>query len=383
MSDALTVRLCGAISEIAKPAWQALLADDQPFVSWDFLHALEASGSVRSSMGWRPLHLTLYDGDTLVAAAPMYLKGNSHGEFVFDWAWARAYAEHGRNYYPKWLCAVPYSPVTGPRLLARSAEHRKALITAMVSEAERLRLSSIHANFLETDQAALYAHDPWLARFDWQFHWQNRNWRDFQDFLDSFEAKKRKNESQERRKVARAGVRIEALEGSDIDQALWRELHALYVSTFDDKGNTPALTRSFFEIFGVSNPQQIVAFCAYHGGTLIAMALCFKSSTTLYGRYWGAHVEVPGLHFECCYYQGIDYCLRNGLGRFEPGAQGEHKLARGFLPTRVRSAHWIADADFRRAIRHSIAEQSASLRAYGTELQAHSPYRCTPPAAGG
>ena len=370
-----------AIKDIAASEWNALLGgNDNPFVSFAFLDALENSGTIRESYGWQALHLALYDAQgNLCAACPSYLKHNSHGEFIFDWAWAHAYAQHGLDYYPKLLCAVPYSPVTGPRLLARNDSAKRALIVAMQQSCSELSLSSAHANFLELEDAALFREAGWLARTDIQFHWRNppdaRKWQNFADFIGAMSAKKRKNILQERAKVAKAGVRIERRSGAELSNADWTQIHALYQLTFDSKGNTPALTKAFFLDFAARGPAQVLAVLAFDStDSMVAMALCFRSSSTLYGRYWGASVEIPGLHFECCYYQGIEYCLQHGLDTFEPGAQGEHKLARGFLPTQTHSSHFIVDRRFRDGIARHLAEERRQRDAYQAELLRHSPY---------
>jgi predicted N-acyltransferase len=366
------------IEEIPAAAWNALLPDDNPFVDHAFLDGLERHGCVDARKGWQPHHLGLYDGKRLVAAAPLYLKGNSHGEFVFDWSWASAYEQHGLDYYPKLLCAVPYSPVTGARLLvgegADADALRVALIAAIHAETKRLRLSSAHVNFMSKVDASTFADSDWLARFDWQFHWTNQGWHDFDAFLAALSHKKRKNIRQERAHVARAGVQCEIRHGDELDEAQWSALHDFYLATFDDKGNYPALTLDFFRHLGTTMPRRVVAVLCRRGPDLIAGALLLRSSTTLYGRYWGCRETVEGLHFEACYYQGIEYCLREGLSAFEPGAQGEHKLARGFLPVMTHSFHWIADARFRVAIADALAREARVLVDYRDDLLAHSPY---------
>ncbi len=370
----LTARFHSRLDEIDAIRWNALLPDDNPFLDHAFLSGLEQHGCLDSAHGWTPHHLGLYESGRLVAAAPVYLKGNSHGEFVFDWSWAHAYARHGLDYYPKLLCAVPYSPVTGTRLLGDPALHAN-LIDAMRAECDRLGLSSAHANFCtDTDATAFSERDEWLARFDWQFHWKNAGWRDFDDFLDSLKPKKRKNIRQERVHVQRAGVHCEIRHGDEIDAATWRCIHDFYAATFDEKGNYPALTLEFFRHLGNAMPRNVLAVLCRRGGDMIAMALLMRSRATLYGRYWGCTEIVPGLHFEACYYQGIDYCLRHGLQRFEPGAQGEHKLARGFLPAMTRSFHYLADTRFRAAVADALAHEAAALHAYRDELLLHSPY---------
>jgi len=372
------VRFHPRLDEIAADAWNALLPDDNPFVDHAFLAGLEQHGCVAPAQGWQPYHLGIYDGDRLIAAAPLYLKGNSHGEFVFDWSWASAYARNGLPYYPKLLCAVPYSPVTGPRLLVgRGADApalRERLIAAMRGEAQRLGLSSAHLNFAIDAEVAPFDGSDWLPRFDWQFHWHNAGWRDFDGFLAALNHRKRKNIRQERARVARAGVACEIRHGDELDDDEWEMLHEFYLATFDDKGNFPALTLDFFRHLGRTMPRRVLGVLCRRGDKLIAGALLLRSSMTLYGRYWGCAEQVEGLHFEACYYQGIDYCLREGLQRFEPGAQGEHKLARGFLPTKTHSFHWIADARFRAAIADALANERRALREYREELLEHSPY---------
>ncbi|HEY0230158.1 MAG TPA: GNAT family N-acetyltransferase [Dokdonella sp.] len=380
----LRARFHPRLRDIDAGAWNALLPDDNPFLDHAFLDGLERHGCIGARTGWRPHHLGLYDDeDRLVAAAPLYLKGNSHGEFVFDWSWASAYAQHGLDYYPKLLCAVPYSPVTGPRLLAGCGTDAEALRSALVQtirgEAERLGLSSAHLNFSIDADAAVLDRSDWLARFDWQFHWRNRpadkgGWHDFEAFLGALSHKKRKNIRQERSRVARAGVSCELRHGDEMNDDEWQALHAFYLATFDDKGNYPALTLDFFRHLGRTMPRRVVAVLCRRDGGLVAGTLMLRSASTLYGRYWGCIEQIEGLHFEACYYQGIDYCLREGLNAFEPGAQGEHKLARGFLPTRTRSFHWIADPRFRDAIADALAREAHALNGYRDDLLEHSPY---------
>ncbi|HEX7768509.1 MAG TPA: GNAT family N-acetyltransferase, partial [Dokdonella sp.] len=366
------------IEDLPAEAWNALSADDNPFVDHRFLAGLEREGCIDAGNGWLPHHLAIREGDRLVAAVPLYLKGNSHGEFVFDWNWAHAYAEHGLDYYPKLLAAVPYSPVGGPRLLvgsgADAGRYRPMLVDALQARARASGLSSIHANFVADDDAAAFADAGWLARFDWQFHWQDRGWRTFDDFLASLNARKRKNIRQERARVARAGVECRVRHGDELDEREWDALHGFYRATFEERGNHPTLTRGFFRHLGRTLPRNVVAVLCRRGGRLIAGALMLRSASTLYGRYWGCLEQVDGLHFEACYYQGIEYCLREGLHRFEPGAQGEHKLARGFLPTRTRSFHWIADARFRDAIAVALRREARMLERYREELMTHDPY---------
>ena len=368
-------RFLPSLADVCARDWDALHDGRNPFVTHAFLHGLESQGCLRRDWGWTPHHLTLWEGDTLVAAAPGYLKDNSHGEFVFDHAWAHAYARYGRDYYPKWLCAVPYSPVTGPRLLAQDAAHRKALLTAVRDEVLRLGLSSAHVNFHAEDEDDAFASD-WLPRIDVQYHWRNPgHWRDFDGFLADFDHKHRKNIRQERAKVQRAGVVVRTVHGDEATAADLEAMFGFYLRTFQDYGNSPALTLPFLQHLAQTMPRQLVMFLADHDGRTIAGALCLRGHDTLYGRYWGAEAPLPGLHFETCYYQGIAYCLREGLARFEPGAQGEHKIARGFLPAWVRSRHWIADPEFAGALAHWCDEESQAVRRYARTLQSHSPFK--------
>ena len=368
-------RFLPSLADMSARDWDALHDGRNPFVTHAFLHGLESQGCLRRDWGWIPHHVTLWEGDTLVAAAPGYLKDNSHGEFVFDHAWAHAYARYGLDYYPKWLCAVPYSPVTGPRLLAQDAAHRKALLTAVRDEVLRLGLSSAHVNFHAEDEDDAFASD-WLPRIDVQYHWRNPgHWRDFDGFLADFDHKHRKNIRQERAKVQRTGVVIRTVHGDEATAADLEAMFGFYLRTFQDYGNSPALTLPFLQHLARTMPRQLVMFLADHDGRTIAGALCLRGHDTLYGRYWGAEAPLPGLHFETCYYQGIAYCLREGLARFEPGAQGEHKIARGFLPAWVRSRHWIADPEFAGALAHWCDEESQAVRRYARTLQSHSPFK--------
>ncbi len=370
-----TARIIGALSNIAPSAWDALHNGDNPFVSHAFLAGLEQHGCLREDWGWLPQHLTLWDGDTLIAAAPGYIKTNSHGEFVFDHAWARAYAHYGQDYFPKWLCAVPYSPVSGPRLLTHDDSHRKSLLEAMKTVVTQTHCSSAHINFHEHAEERLFD-SCWLPRIDLQYHWNNAaGWRDFDQFLAAMNHKHRKNIRQERAKVAKAGVRFRVVHGDEADARDLNAMHGLYLQTFAEYGNSPALTAAFIQHVAYSMPRQLVLILAELDGEIIAGALCLRGGDTLYGRYWGAYRNLPGLHFETCYYQGIDYCLREGLSKFEPGAQGEHKLARGFLPTLVRSRHWIADQGFAEPLAHWCSEEADAVRRYAIQLQAHSPFR--------
>ncbi|WP_349984176.1 GNAT family N-acetyltransferase [Stenotrophomonas sp. WHRI 8082] len=373
------IRFLEDLQTLPATQWNALHDGSNPFVSHAFLSGMEQHGCLREDWGWRPQHLTLWEGETLVGAIPGYLKENSHGEFVFDHAWANAYARHGRDYYPKWLGAVPYSPVTGPRLLAADPAARATLLTALVEALPVLGVSSAHINFHRADEEAAFG-TAWLLREDIQFQWQNSSgWQDFEQFLAAMNHKHRKNIRQERNKVARQGICFRVVHGDEASRADLQAMYRFYLQTFLEYGNAPALTEPFLRHLASTLGRGLVMFLAEQEGEPIAGALCLRGRDTLYGRYWGG-ATLPGLHFEACYYQGIEYCLREGLTRFEPGAQGEHKLARGFLPTVVRSRHWMADADFADALRPWCAQERAEVSRYHRDLAQHAPFRHEEPA---
>jgi predicted N-acyltransferase len=364
-----------ALSDIPPAQWDALHDGRNPFVTHGFLSGLEQHGCLRPNWGWAPLHAALWDGDELIAAAPGYLKGNSHGEFVFDHQWAAAIERAGRDYYPKWLFAIPYTPVTGPRLLARDDAARAALCSAIVDDAKRMKLSSLHVNFLDdAENAACPAN--WLERTDVQFHWRNdAGWKTFEDFLTALQSKKRKNIRHERTQVQEAGITFRVVHGDEATPTDIADMHALYLRAFSDKGNSPALTLAFFQHLASTMPRQLVLILAQRDGTTIAGALCLRGGDTLYGRYWGCFEEIPGLHFETCYYQGIDYCLREGLRVFEPGAQGEHKIARGFLPVATHSRHHFIEDGINVAFDRWCREERIAVDQYRRAVLAHSPFR--------
>lgn len=368
-------RFVERIADLDPAQWDALHDGRNPFVAHAFLAGLEAHGCIRPALGWTPRHLAVFDDDRLVAAVPGYRKRNSHGEFVFDQAWAHAFEQHGRAYYPKWLAAVPYTPATGPRMLA-AGDALRAGLPGVIREAVAAEgMSSAHVNFHAGDEDGCFD-EAWAARLDVQYHWRNdAGWRGFDDVLGAMDHRHRKNIRQERARMARSGVAFRVLHGEEASDEDIAAMHGFYLRTFRDYGNTPALTLDFFRHLARAMPRQFVLFLADRDGRTVAGALCMRGGDTLYGRYWGTDEPLPGLHFETCYYQGIDYCLREGLKAFEPGAQGEHKLARGFLPTLVRSRHWIADPAFAGPIARWCGEESIVVRRYAERLAAHSPFR--------
>lgn len=375
-----TARTVDGIQKIGKRQWARLDTDGNPFVEWAFLHALEASGSVAAENGWQPHHLCIYEGDDLVAAAPAYIKSHSRGEFVFDWAWADAYHRSQLEYYPKLLTAVPWTPVTGPRLLvakdhADAGALRARLIELGLARCEALELSSWHCNFIDAADLEAFGASQLLPRVDCQFHWYNRGYASFDDFLATLKSKKRKNIRQERRQVVEAGISFRRKPGRELRAQDLAFIHRCYRRTFHAYGNHPALTLECFEKLAESIPQAILAVLAYQDATPIAMSFCLQGGGVLYGRYWGCVRDLPGLHFETAYYQGIEHCIEQGLARFESGAQGEHKIARGFEPVKTRSFHHIAHEGFRQAIAHYLSREAEWLESYRGEIARHEPFR--------
>jgi uncharacterized protein len=368
-----------SIQTLAPAEWNALGAADNPFTRHQFLAALERSHSVGPGSGWEPRYLTLRDRHGLAAAVAAFVKRHSFGEFVFDFAWARGYERLGRRYYPKLTLAAPFTPATGPRLLVRAdldyPQDAVRLLETLEQHVDSHGLSGVHALFLDEAARQACATRGWLLRRDCQFHWSNRGYGSFEDYLGSFTAEKRKKARRERRRVAEAGVRFETRWGGELDEALLDRIYALHRETFLRHGHEPYLTRTFFSDAARTLPDSLMVKLALHGRTLVAVAVFFVGSDTLFGRYWGAAAEFHSLHFEACYHQGIEFCIEQRLARFEPGTQGEHKVARGFEPALTWSAHYIADADFRAAIAEYLNREGAAVDAYAQEVQQHVPFR--------
>ncbi len=376
----MQLKLIHRLDDIAPQAWNALEGGiDNPFLRHEFLAGLERFGCVGEHWGWLPHHLALYDGVRLVGAVPMYLKYNSYGELVFDWNWADAYRRAGLDYYPKLVVAVPYSPVTGPRLLvAADADYQivaNTLIKHAIEIAKQLNVSTLHWLFPNQRDAQLLQSHGLLARNDVQFHWHNHDYRHFDDFLATFNAEKRKKLKRERRRVQEQWVEIELFDGHQATAEHWQLFHRFYCNTFDRRGGHPTLSEAFFRHLGESLPESVVLMLARHEGRYVAGALSLRSNDTLYGRHWGCEETFHSLHFELCYYQGIDYCIAHGLKHFEPGAQGEHKVARGFEPTTTWSAHWIANPGFARAIGDYLERERPAIEEYRQELNEHLPFK--------
>jgi predicted N-acyltransferase len=371
------------LADIAAAEWDALDASGNPFLTHAFLDALETHGCVGGDSGWTPSHLVLRDAaGRLTGAVPRYGKAHSWGEFVFDWSWAQSYARAGLAYYPKQLAAVPFTPVTGPRLLVRpgpdAAATRRALAALLRESAARDGVSGTHVNFTDpADQAALEA-EGFLRRHDCRFLWINRGYRDFEDFLDAFRSDKRKKLRRERRRVAEAGITLRSLPGEDIDDALWGTIFGFSERTFLRHGNAHYLAPEFLAGVARRRPGTVVVKLAERNGTPLAGAVFFQGGGTLYGRYWGAAGHEDCLHFEVCYYQGIEHCIEHGLDAFDPGTQGEHKLARGFAPTLTASAHWLAHEGFRAAVGRYLERERAAVEEYAAAAAAHLPFQRSP-----
>jgi uncharacterized protein len=371
------IRVVTRIAELPADAWNAL-AGDSPFVQHAFLHALEASGCVGAEIGWEPVHLALFRGDRLEAAMPLYVKHHSWGEFVFDWAWADAYRRHGLNYYPKLVCCAPFSPVPGPRLLARNDTDRTTLIQAALKLTRDLNCSSFHILFpTEPDHAALNAL-PLLHRSGFQFHWNNAGYASFDDFLAALTHDKRKKIRQERKKLNTLGVTFRWVEGAASSDADWDHFYRCYADTYARHRSEPHLNRAFFANLRETMPDSLLLIIADKEGEPVACSFCIKDGQRLYGRHWGTLEYVPGLHFETCYQQGIEYAIAKGLQVFEGGAQGEHKLSRGLVPTTTHSWHWLENAEFREAVDRFLERETDAIAHYMDELEG--PFRREPPA---
>jgi uncharacterized protein len=355
------------------PAEWNRLAGSNPFVRHEFLSALIETGCASARTGWRPQFLLLRRAGALTGAMPLFLKSHSYGEYVFDWAWADAYARHGLDYYPKLLGAVPFTPVTGPRLLAASEREREGLLAAALELAQDA--SSLHVLFPTEDEARLMQRQGMLLRRTVQFHWRNEGYADFDAFLARLTHARRKNIRQERRRVREAGVSLRWLRGAEIERQHWEMFHRGYRGTYAAHRSSPYLNLEFFLRIGATQPEHTLMILAERERAPIAASLCLIDAGAIYGRYWGALEHVPLLHFECCYYQAIEFAIANGLRYFEGGAQGEHKLFRGLMPVETLSAHWLAHPAFARAIEDYLEREASGIGRYVNELNEHTPFR--------
>jgi predicted N-acyltransferase len=368
------LRLLDSLDGVGAAAWDALTGGN-PTLSHAFLDSLHRSGCASPRTGWSPQYPTLWEGARLVAAAPLYVKSHSYGEYVFDWGWAEAYERHGIAYYPKLLCAVPFTPASGPRLLASSPAARQELARALLDLAGNTDVSSLHVLFPSDEDSAALRSAGFLERAGIQFHWRNVGYRDFGDFLGALSHDKRKKIRQERRRVRDAGVVLTRVTGREATAAQWDFFTACYRRTYRAHRSTPYLTRALFGMLAERMPDSLLLVIAECDGKPIAAALDIFGDAALYGRYWGATEHVPGLHFEACYYQAIEFCIERGIALFEGGAQGEHKHARGFLPEATRSFHWLAHPAFNRAVDEFLGKEGTHIAAYVDELNERSPFR--------
>lgn len=370
----MKLQVTSSLADVPPADWNRLAGDD-PFLQHAFLHALHETGCACPETGWAPQYLLLNDDDGLAGAMPLYLKSHSYGEYVFDWAWADAYHRHGLEYYPKLLCAIPFTPVVGPRLLAQKTEYKKQLIAGALELARRSKAGSLHVLFPSAADLACLGSEGLLLRQGRQFHWQNESYSDFDDFLSRLSHDKRKKIRQERRRVRNAGIRFRWLEGAEITDEDWRFFSRCYSQTYHEHHSSPYLNLAFFRSVGASLPEQFVLVRAERDAKPVAASLLVRNSSRLYGRHWGALEHHPALHFEACYYQGIEYAIARGLQVFEGGAQGEHKMARGLLPVTTQSAHWLAHPEFAAAVENFLDRESAMMEEHGRELAARTPFK--------
>jgi hypothetical protein len=374
----LEVRLVQGIEQIDAGQWDACAGADQPFLGHAFLAALEASGSVSRRTGWLPLHLIVEREGELLGCAPMYLKSHSYGEYVFDWGWANAYERAGGSYYPKLQVAVPFTPVPGPRLLVRPGsppDMRAAVAHGLLGAAQQLDVSSLHVTFCTEPEWRILGEAGLLQREGVQYHWHNRGYGSFDDFLGSLKSSKRKTIRKERARVTDQGLILETLTGEAITPEVWDTFYPFYRSTVDKRWGNAYLTKRFFQVLGATMPERVVLVMARHGGRCVAGALNLVGNEALYGRVWGCRQEFEFLHFEACYYRAIDFAIERGLARVEAGAQGQHKLQRGYEPVPTYSAHWIRDPGFRVAIERFLAEERREMALEINQLRELLPYR--------
>lgn len=374
----MPVRIVSSLAAISAAQWNALHLAGNPFLRYEFLRTLEQQHCVGNGTGWAVNHLLLEEAGRLQGAIPLYRKTHSWGEFVFDWSWAKAYAQAQLDYYPKLVSMTPFTPVAGARLLIASEAAptvREQLVQALIEHAGAAALSSIHVLFTTASERELLARHGFMLRKDCQFHWHNKGFASFDEFIAGFRAEKRKKALRERRRVQEGGVSFRTLHSGDMTAPLWRVVFGFSAATFESRGHEHYLNEGFFLAVSAALPDSVMIKLAMHRNQPIAAAIFFRSHDTLYGRYWGAAADFHSLHFETCYYQGIEYCIEHGLNHFEPGTQGEHKVARGFQPTTTWSAHWIADARFRRAIDQYLAQERVAVDEYVRTVREHLPFR--------
>lgn len=377
---ALSVRAVEGLQEIGEATWQRFAnvkgSPRDPFLSYAFLNALEQSGSVSADVGWLPYHLVLEnEAKQPLGVMPLYLKGHSQGEYIFDYSWADAFERAGGQYYPKMLSAIPFTPATGRRLLVASSEHEAALVSGAAQFASERNISSVHINFLDQDAWQRRGDEGWLLRTHKQYHWQNQGYDTFDDFLDCLSSKKRKNIKRERREALANDLEVLRLTGAEITESHWDAFYQFYIDTGSRKWGSAYLTRSFFSMISATMAEDILLVMVRRDGRYVAGAINFIGSDCLFGRNWGCIEHHPFLHFEVCYYQAIEFAIEHGLSRVEAGAQGEHKLARGYLPSHTYSAHWIVHDGFREAVGRYLAEERTHIAEEIDYLEQFSPFK--------
>lgn len=376
----MQISFIDTLSAISSQSWNQLCVDDYPFVRYEFLQAMENSGSVGKGTGWQSQHLIAREGDELIAAMPLYIKTHSYGEYVFDWSWADAYKRYGFDYYPKLISAIPFTPCVGARLLlkdkTREQELLPLIVAALKNHAQHIGASSWHCLFPTEKLSAQLIDEKIAQRVGVQFHWFNRDYKTWDDFTAAMNSRKRKNINKERRAVVEQGIHFVTKTAGDISAEDWQLFYVLYCNTYLKRsGHTGYLTENFFQLLREQFAQNSLLIIAYQREEPIAAALFFIDSSTIYGRYWGCVAEHEFLHFETCYYQGIDYAIKNGLQRFDGGAQGEHKIARGFEPVMTFSNHWLANPDFQQAINNFLVSEKPSVELYAEDAKSYLPFK--------
>ncbi len=382
----MIISFINCIHDIEKNRWNAITGTENPFLRFEFLSALENHQCVGKDQGWIPQHLIVEEtegGDTF-GLMPLYLKNNSYGELVFDWSWAEAYHQARRSYYPKLVSAIPYTPATSQRLFVAKGQNKKVIRAEMISALKQValnnELSSIHCLFPPKDIIDDFIEQGFISRLGCQFHWRNlhdesENYESFDHFLSYFASRKRKNINKERKRCTNQGITFNVLSGSEITPDLWPTIYHFYQKTFIEKGGYASFTQAFFEEISQTMGDQLIVVLAIYKGKFVASAISYRNADSLYGRHWGCTEAFNSLHFETCYYQGIDYAIEHNLQLFEPGAQGEHKISRGFVPTETWSTHWIKDTDFRQAIHQFVNNEKKYMKHYINDLNTHLPFK--------
>ena len=387
-NNSFECRILNSIHLVSKEGWNHLLGKDPtPFLRHEFLSALEDCACVGGNTGWQIAHLAIYasDHENPIGLMPLYLKSHSYGEYVFDWSWAEAYQQHGLSYYPKALCAIPFTPVRGARLLVGEGKESDAIRIQLIEQLKQLliqnEISSAHVLFAEQNTQELLLKQGFMARDAIQFHWQNHAYQSMEEFLSQLNMKRRKNIRSERSQVQKAGISFRHIDGPDAAQEDWAFFYRCYANTYYEHRSSPYLSESFFQMLAQTMPENLHLIVAHRNEQAIAASLLFVDRSgqtkTAYGRYWGALEYVPCLHFETAYYQAIEYCISHGIDVFEGGAQGQHKMARGFMPVKVQSAHWIKDPEFSKAVERFLIRESGGIENYIDELAEHSPLKAS------